>query len=654
MLTKQQALDILLDNIKHNRVHRDYDRVVKYAKFLKKIVTGKDMDELLEKFALRETDELFKQRKNLTIHITKPAIAAVTTPLQKLQRVNPVVKEVSYLTEADANKTKAKELLKALETYYSGQPLDVILGGRGVDLQVIDPNAFLLQLFSNFDKRYEKPKPYIVEVSAEQAVDFQYIGGELQYLVVRTSIKYPVKAGTSITYKDGYEYQNYVDNDSWVFTQVNESDYAGLKIGELLNLTIINPKPTGPTTAGFYRFDAERVFMVTSFNQKSGKVPAMRVGCYLDKYTDGRTCVSFIDNAIPFIMKTIKTISEMDLTMSLHAFPQKVVYTPKCQGYGKDPCYNGKDLNGNKCKACKGTGKTQTHTTGQDMIEITLPDPDRLDKAFDLTKMIHYVTLPIDVMKFQKEYTDDLQVKIVRAIYNSERFVTDTTVKTATSDMLDMDSVYDTMQPVGKQYSLMWVYQATIAANYLDLGKDVVIKHQFPKDFKFKTMNMLLGDLKQAKDSSAPPFVMGEIYHDLAIALYQDRPREFMKYKTQQRFDPFEGKAPEQVQFLITGNVCTQYSKVLYAEWKRIFNELEDESKAKTPSVDFYTLEESEQQKMLDAKVEAYIEKLDSEKPIAIPFDATGNPDGSSPGAPGGGAPNPADGGAPPTPPATK
>jgi hypothetical protein len=127
-----------------------------------------------------------------------------------------------------------------------------------------------------------------------------------------------------------------------------------------------------------------------------------------------------------------------------------------------------------------------------------------------------------------------------------------------------------------------------------------------------------------------------------------------LKYKTKHRFDPFAGKSPDQIQFLVTSDTCTQYSKVLYAEWNRIFKDLEVEAKKTNPNVDFYSLDESAQQKMLDDKVQAFIDKLDKEKPIAIPFDAgAGGAGGGSPGAPGGGKagePNPADGGGAPNP----
>ena len=53
-------------------------------------------------------------------------------------------------------------------------------------------------------------------------------------------------------------------------------------------------------------------------------IPAFRVGYLRDDATDGRTFVSPIDSAIPYFRKSLKAVSELDLSITLHTFPQKI------------------------------------------------------------------------------------------------------------------------------------------------------------------------------------------------------------------------------------------------------------------------------------------------------------------------------------------
>lgn len=638
---------MLINNIEANYKHPDWQYVVDYAAFLKKAVTGNGLDSELQRFVPRETDEMFTQRCNVTQHITKPVLSTVRRPKQKISRITPIVKGVSY--SKDKKDDQIEQLKKILNTFYGGQSLDQVLGERVNDLQDIDPNSFMLILFKDFDHRYEKPVPYFAEVSAEQAVDFQFINNVLQYLISCSDIQYVKHEGDQQSYVKGKEYIIYVDNDSVRAVQVDGKDYPALKVGEMTKLPIAHPEEGGPTTADFYKFEEERVFMFQYFTQKSGMVPAFRTGYLLDPETNGRTCISFLDPAIPYIKKTIKVVSEMDMGMTMHAFLQKVIYTPECTGYGTEPCIKGKDSVGNKCKACDGTMKKKVVTTTQDVIEIILPDPDKLEKAFDLAKMVHYVELPMDILEFENKYILQLKSEITQACYNTNVFVQNSISQTATEKLLDYESVYDTLYPAGVKYSQEYILSATIIANYNDLGKDLVVRHQYGKDLKFKTVEVLLEELKLSEEAKAPAFLRQNLNDDIAVAIYTDRPEELMRYNGMKRYDPFEGKTKEEIQFLITNNRVTKYSITLYAESKRIFQDLEDEAKAtktkdgkaNTP-VFFWAIDITEQDRRVEEKVNEMIDELEQDNPVVVPFDTAGAGAPADPANDGGAPPKPA------------
>ena len=76
------ALLYLREVIEHDRKYKYYEEnVALYQKYLK-LFTGKDIELLLKQFALRETDQMFEQRKRLYKSVM-PAVANNLTQVFK-------------------------------------------------------------------------------------------------------------------------------------------------------------------------------------------------------------------------------------------------------------------------------------------------------------------------------------------------------------------------------------------------------------------------------------------------------------------------------------------------------------------------------------------------------------------------------------------
>lgn len=656
MIDKEKALSILTNIVKNRLEHQDYSRVTRYSKLLKQLVTGEDMEDLVERFALREDSELFAQRLRITQHIVKPLTRSAYRPINKISRVTPIINEISYDEKLQdkgkpINREKASqnvaELKKAMSKIYGGESIDTYLEKRFGDLSAYDPNSFLLTSFANFDSRFEKPQPYITEVSSNTAIHYEYFNNVLQYLVCRAGIKIPIKTADSnvISTQDGYEYHIYVDNDTVVFTQLDSNLYKGLLVNKATDgVYIQNPANAQDDYYGangiVIRFNDERTFLIRYYEQKSGVVPAVRIGCVPDPLTDGRTCLSVLDNAIPYLMKTIKTVSEMDLAMSLHAFPQKIIRTPRCNGATGDKCDKGKNRAGSTCTVCKGTGKAQVSTSTQVTIELSLPEDTRNpDAMFDLEKIVHYVTLPIDILEFQNKYIEQLKADIMKAIYNSDVFTRAQIQDTATAKNIEYESVNDTLQPYGTQYSTIRNYETVIVANFLDIAAGLIVKHKFPKDYKLRSLQMMLEVLKTANDSGAPSYVKKEINRDIANNLYQDRPDELKRIEAQSRFMPFDGMIDSQIQFAISNKKCTRQTEILYYNFKDIFVALEQA--AELSNQFFYDYPYEIQKSKIDSFVEKIIQAIDDQQPKEIGFDGNATPDDGGNNPDGNSAPSP-------------
>src|SRR5690606_23679943 len=102
-----------------------------------------------------------------------------------------------------------------------------------------------------------------------------------------------------------------------------------------------------------------KTYSMDVYEPKVGYVTAARIGYNRDIFTKGRTFVSPIKPAEAFLRKSIKTVSELDLSMTLHAFPQKIQYVDTCPGESPEKrCFHGKTEDGQEiCKACGGSGK---------------------------------------------------------------------------------------------------------------------------------------------------------------------------------------------------------------------------------------------------------------------------------------------------------
>src|SRR6185295_19631679 len=121
MIDKKKALQMLIAKVLINYTHPDYQRTIEHAALMKKFVTGEDVSSLLKQFVPRESEMMFKQRADITQAIVKPISAKALRPVRKIQRVNPLVKSVSY--EGDDNNQKGKALMDEINKFNGGQPL---------------------------------------------------------------------------------------------------------------------------------------------------------------------------------------------------------------------------------------------------------------------------------------------------------------------------------------------------------------------------------------------------------------------------------------------------------------------------------------------------------------------------------------------------
>lgn len=616
--------------IDSGEVHQDYKRTEELAETYKIFITGDNIGKKLIQFVQREDAALFAQRLRITKSTTPAVASSIRQPFNKVTRNDRIRKNIKLETES-----RKQVVDKMIASFYGAarkknKGLDYWLKTRFTEMQFIDPNAWVVVEWDapQTSSQVITPRPF--EVSASQAVNFFIVNDETKWLLVKQAIKYKsnTPAGTggtgtanaivptgapttqTETKKDGTRWTIYDEDVTVVFEQVDR-EYLNSQAFQL---------------ASNQSWDKIKDidYLVSSFTPNIGYVPAFRIGYKRDESTSGRTFVNPWHDALCYFDKSLKTVSELDLTMTLHTFPQKLQYVQKCKG---QPGGNGqvrKGCNGGivqgtqnePCPVCNGNGY-KLHTTAQDAI--LLPMPDTKEDMMNLEQLLVYKAPPIDLVKFQNDYSQQLEKQAHQAVFNSQVFVSKTGAsatqqqpqQTATEADFNMQSVYDALEPFTEKFSEMWREMVTIFAVIAgEPIEKIDVSHDFPADYKLKTGDILLSERKVAKDSGAPAFLIETIDDDLAGIIYAGDPLGLQKYRVKRRFFPFTGKNEDEVTLLLTSEFVPDEPKVLYCNFELIFKELE------TENVDFWTMTDlKKQREMVQAKVDEWVQKIKAASP---------------------------------------
>src|SRR5690242_6061147 len=169
--------------------HFYYDRVVEFAKEYEAHITGEGIEAYLKRYTVRETEDMFKQRAQLTNSINPAVTNSLMKPFYKVSRNNNVVKKYDFKDNALNDK------VATMLNDFNGDKIDNTDGlehwlrTRFVELTFADPNSFVVIEWDAVDLTETiKPRPF--EVSSADAWNYEYKGQELQWLHVCTAIKY--------------------------------------------------------------------------------------------------------------------------------------------------------------------------------------------------------------------------------------------------------------------------------------------------------------------------------------------------------------------------------------------------------------------------------------------------------------------------------
>lgn len=585
MVTIQEAIQVIRDTIQFDLRHRNYSETVELSEFLYKLVSGKKQESLVTQYRERESDEQKAQRVRLTRSMTKYASQQVRNFFGRVRRSDNRKKTIQHESEDSLAIINQQQ-----SNFFAGQSLEDYLFDTVMELTFMDPNSFIL--FERYDERGERgeilsTKTYPVMVLSEDAINYSYRDGSLEWLIVRMKRYQNVKR----VYGGMEQYDTIEMEDFYLYAagftielkQVD--DVAGIELQEGQSIF------TAKTKYGSQQIQ----YVQTVYNPGTKEVPAIQVGAYFSQENPA-IFTSPLEPAHEVFMDLINLKSEFDLTKALHTFMQKIQYAPPCD-FENDmgSCQSGW-VGGELCPKCNGTG-VEVHKTTQDVILVKWPGSK--DEWIPLQDVAHYIELPEWLPKWQAEQLEILLKRISLAVFGTEVFTAPSVgARTATEVMIEWEKVYDKLTPFASKISEMFRKGVRLMAQYLELDEGLTVDHKFPYDFKFETVSDLLAMLQSAKDSGASFEVQDEIERRILEKQYANSPEQMRKIAAKRKFLPFRGKSVEEIAMILSGRAETDTEKVLYESFEAIFAEIENE----TP--DFYLFPYSVQAEVVRRKTE--------------------------------------------------
>jgi len=645
-----EAVKMCKGFINHDTKGIWYDRTVDQARTYKALITGENCDWLLKRFVRREDDEAFEQRVALTISLTPAVCGTLMNPNNKVLRNENVKKSFDF--GDDALNERVATMRKSFYGRKRGKNkgFDYWIKTRYPILSFTDPNSWVVTEWDTPGTLSQLINPRPFEVQSANALNFHIYNEELKWLYVYQDImverlkptktaKQKAEVSDVVDYYAGKKYTLYGIGYTIVLTEVDRAQFNAN------GKELVAGQELWESKAG------SKHFLISIYKTNLDYVPAFRVGYIFDPETNCQTCVNGFHKAMPFLMKSVKAVSEMDLTIALHTFPQKMQYVSRCPGRdSKHRCDQGYTVSGELCTMCKGSG-IAVHTSAQDALYFPMPDKNTPNnEVLDLDKMLAYKYPPIDLLKFQDSYIKGLENSCMTAVFGGGQSQKTTSPsvtggeapQTATEVNMNMQGVYDALMPFVEKISEVWVDEIYTFARLAGMAESVEeteyeIICVYPDDLKLKGINDLLADLKNANESGAPAMLIAQINDDIAAILYNGDDVAAKMYEVKKRFYPFNGMSGDSLAMALGSQYVTKYAKVLASNFEAIFSDIESENP------EFYYMNVVEQEAIVSKMVEAYIQDIDGDSAIGLSVAAEGMDTGAD-GA-GAGDGNPGDDG---------
>ena len=554
--------------------HPGYKWSVEYSEDLKAYFGGVNVDKKMRIFARRETEDLFQQRKEITAEVQSALGMMLEKPVAKIERSN---WQKYVVVDSDEDGSKAREFEKEQLNRFGPKGLFPYTFERLRYWNIYDPNCFVAIDIKPFDNSKEKAKPYPVEITSDQAIDFKYDQADLLYLAC-------------LQERDGLKrFTLYQPIQTVVLQQITDEE----KKTYLVLPAQDQPFPENVEDGALVNISNKFYKAIIPLPHQYDKTPAVRAGYIDNPMDDGRTKLSIFHPALPFAKKLLKTNSEVDLTTALVGSPIPIRFGDKCDA---DGCNKGYDrASGAKCGTCNGTGKKVRPTSVAEEIVVEFPD-SKEDLITELSNMFAYAHFPPEAAELLITRLDWCLEKSYWFLYGTELTTKSEVAQTARFHSAAEQSKNDALWSYSKHTSFACGYISKVIASFTFVPGGFA-QPLIPSNLRFEISYDAFDELKTARDAGASIDACAVLQMRVMDVILQDDPEALKRAKIEDQFNPFRGASEGQIIVMLNSPFVSDEKKLFYLNKSDIVSELAN----KNPL--FYSLTYEKQKTLIDAKV---------------------------------------------------
>ncbi len=577
--------------------HKHYDYTCELAHFYSQIVTGEGYGELIVNYKPRETDQQKIQRVEITQNRTKSIAGKIEGFFKRVFRADKLAFDISHQDEQESLK------IGQFTANYGddGQNLLHWCEESALYYNNIDPNAFYWVQHERINE-VDTFNPFVF--AAHEVLDYKiYKGAIVKCCTKLIDVVSYQKEGTTyhknicVYYyfnSEGLEMAIEIDAEVQQYSDFYEqfTDDDGFFFGELETVN-------------------EKTFIVTFEPSEIESLPITRMGYLHDKKTEKKTYVSFWDSATEEYKQLVNRGSEYDLSLTLHAFLQKVQYYTPCdyQDESHSICQGGiLHPSGHTCPSCSGSGK-KVHTTSQDVIEVQLPSEDGENISISPKDFVFYVDVPFDIVKQQKEDVSQYTPKITEAVFGVDISHQQGAMATATQIQNYYDTAQDAMFEFTKSPQRLFTFTVDIMAQSLEV-QDLETKLLYTNEYDLESEEYLMQLLKLAKEAGASPEVIENINKRIVVKQNRTDSSYMTIYNIMRKFEPFSNITPDLKANIVLQLPDSSPQKALLLNFKEITEDIV----ANEPA--FLLLDYNQQKDIIKAKAQAFAEMATAQNSV--------------------------------------
>lgn len=490
--------------------HQNYTETVNIAKKLEVHANGRVPGDLITERRPSEPEEIKKYRAKIYVPKTKNPISKVINSLEKIRRSQDW--NIQYDAKAvKASITEDETLESYCEHNYPGySSITNWAFSELLKRYLLDANGLVAVVLDEVPEANKYCKPVAKFFSSENVIDF--VEGEYAIVMSDDKSTYTTPAGKK-TYTDGVIY--------YIITDTQIVKYEQINVQKELEQKAI-------------------------YNHNFGKLPAFRAGGIYHARKNNQTIYeSRIFSMVPSLDEAAREYSDLQAEIVQHIHSEKYAYTntecPDCKGIGQTTTEGGGKV---QCPRCKGVGSIlNTSPYGIHLINAASVGENQLP-----TPPIAYVQKSVEIAKLQDERVRQHIYEALSTL-NMEFLAEVPLAQSGVAKAVDKDELNNFVNGIAEDivrildnvYYFVCEYRYQVIVPSMADRKAMLPKINVPEKYDLLSSNMLLSDIKAARDSNVNPVIIRALEIDYAKKKFNTDPE--ISYEAQAVFelDPLYG-----------------------------------------------------------------------------------------------------------------